>query len=230
MKVLPLFVLSALILTGCGGSGGGSDSSGTTSTGTGNSGSAINTGNNTGSNSGSTDSGSTDSGSTGGNTGTTTPDNGNNTGGTTEPTTPPDSTEFADLMLYAVNQARSQQQNCGGEIMPAVPALTWDYDLEAAAYGHSSDMANGNFMSHTGSDGSSAGDRIDATGYVSSAWAENVAAGQKDIDAVMASWMASPGHCKNIMSGNVTQMGSAAVENPDTQYGIYWTQVFARPR
>lgn len=133
-------------------------------------------------------------------------------------------------MLYAVNQARSQEQNCGGTMMPAVPALTWDYSLESAAYRHSSDMANADFMDHTGSDGSSPGDRIEDTGYVARAWAENVAVGQKDIDAVMAAWMASSGHCKNIMSSSVTEMGASAVENSGTKYGIYWTQVFGRPQ
>ncbi|GAL02675.1 probable transmembrane protein [Photobacterium aphoticum] len=80
-------------------------------------------------------------------------------GDTTGPSAPgnvivPDDTDFAEQMLNAVNQARAQEQNCGGEIMPAVPALTWDYDLQEAAFRHSSDMANGGFMSHTGSDNS----------------------------------------------------------------------------
>lgn len=147
-----------------------------------------------------------------------------------EPVTPPQSNEFADLMLHAVNQASSQQQDCGGTMMPAVPALTWDFDLESAAFTHSSDMANANFMGHTGSNGSDPGDRISATGYEFNAWAENVAAGQKNIDAVMSAWMESPGHCKNIMNATVTQLGASFVENPDSRYGIYWTQVFARPR
>lgn len=201
MKVAPLFLLSALVLTGCGGSDGGSSNS---------------------------DTGSTSSNMSGGSTTNPVPDSGGNTG-TTTPVAPPQSNEFADLMLYAVNQARSTQQNCGGDIMPAVPALTWDYSLESAAYAHSSDMANADFMDHTGSNGSSPGDRISATGYEFSAWAENVAAGQQSIDEVMASWLSSPGHCKNIMSSSVTQLGAAAVENADTRYGIYWTQVFARP-
>lgn len=200
MKIVPLLFISGLVLTGCGGSDGGSSQSVAGSANS-NSGDYVNNP-------------TSDSGST-----------------VTAPTTEaPQSNDFSDLMLYAVNQARATQQNCGGEMMPAVPALTWDYSLESAAFNHSSDMANVDFMDHTGSDGSSPGDRISATGYQFSAWAENVAAGQKDIDSVMAAWLSSPGHCKNIMSSSVTQMGAAAVENPDTRYGIYWTQVFARPR
>ncbi|MGF1727481.1 CAP domain-containing protein [Photobacterium nomapromontoriensis] len=206
MKVLPIFLLSALLLTGCGGGGSGSSGSDDSVTGTVPS----------------------DGGVSGGDT-TINPGDSGNVDPSPQPVPQPDA-DFAEKMLFAVNQARSQQQNCGGQIMPAVPALTWNFDLEAAAFGHSSDMANGNFLSHTGSNGSTPDQRIAATGYSANAWAENVAAGQNDIDAVMASWMASSGHCVNIMSANVTQMGAAEVQNADTQYGIYWTQVFARPR
>ena len=50
---------------------------------------------------------------------------------------------------------------------------TWSYDLESAAYRHSSDMANSDFMSHTGSDGSNMSDRVNATGYAWSAIGEH---------------------------------------------------------
>ncbi|MGF1688176.1 CAP domain-containing protein [Photobacterium japonica] len=210
MKVFPLVLLSAALLSGCGGSGG-SDGAST------NTGSNVNTGSGSNNNTGTTPGGSTDTGNTGGSV-------------TPAPVGPTDETDFAEQMLNAVNQARAKEQNCGGQMMPAVPALTWDYDLQEAAYRHSSDMANGGFMSHTGSDNSSPDQRIADTGYSANAWAENVAAGQKSISAVMAAWMASPGHCTNIMNANVTQMGAAMVENVDTQYDQYWTQVFARPR
>ncbi|MCV6069571.1 hypothetical protein OFP26_28740, partial [Escherichia coli] len=49
---------------------------------------------------------------------------------------------FAEQMLAAVNSARSTKQQCGATTMPPVGALTWSYDLESAAYRHSSDMAN----------------------------------------------------------------------------------------
>lgn len=55
---------------------------------------------------------------------------------------------FAEQMLAAVNSARSTTQQCGATTMPPVGgALTWSYDLESAAYRHSSDMANSDFMS-----------------------------------------------------------------------------------
>lgn len=203
MKIIPIFALSALFLVGCGGSDGDSASPTTTTT------------NNEFSNPiGEVDEVNQTADST----------NNSNT------YTLPGSNEFAEMMLNAVNQVRSEVQQCGDTTMPPVPALTWDYDLEHAAFVHSSDMANVDFMDHTGSDGSSPGNRISATGYEFSAWAENVAVGHRSIETVMASWMVSEGHCKNIMSADITQIGASAVVNPDTRYGTYWTQVFARPR
>ncbi|HAS6436329.1 TPA: CAP domain-containing protein [Vibrio parahaemolyticus] len=137
---------------------------------------------------------------------------------------------FAEQMLAAVNSARSTKQQCGATTMPPVGALTWSYDLESAAYRHSSDMANSDFMSHTGSDGSTLSDRVNATGYAWSAIGENVAVGQSSINAVVNAWLSSEGHCLNIMSADFDKMGASLVENHSASYGYYWTQVFAKQR
>ncbi|EAS44093.1 CAP domain-containing protein [Photobacterium profundum] len=215
MRLISLLLISTFTLAGCGSGGSGGSDSGQVSSG-GNS--------NTGGDSTVPDSG-----------GSTVPDSGNDGGtdpedGGGSPPQPAPDTGFQDEMLTAVNAARATQQDCGGTIMPPVPALTWDTQLEQAAYTHSNDMANYDFFSHTGSDGSSVSTRVTAQGYTWSSVGENIAAGQKDVDAVMKSWIESPGHCLNIMSANFTQMGASFVTNSSTQYGIYWTQVFAKPR
>ncbi|MGI9278590.1 MAG: CAP domain-containing protein [Endozoicomonas sp.] len=137
---------------------------------------------------------------------------------------------FPHQMLTAVNAIRSKPQVCGSTPMPAVGRLSWDHSLEAAAFTHSTDMASRDFMDHTGTDGSSPGDRVTSHGYNWSVYAENVAAGQANVDAVLKSWMTSEGHCKNIMSPDVIQMGASFVEEAYSEYGIYWTQVFATPK
>ncbi|MGF1869904.1 CAP domain-containing protein [Photobacterium indicum] len=217
MRLISLLLISTFTLAGCGSGGSGGSDSGQVSSG-GNS--------NTGGDSSVPDSG---------NGSGTNPEDGS--GSTPAPSPEPSplpppapDTGFQDEMLAAVNAARATQQDCGGTIMPPVPALTWDAQLEQAAYTHSNDMANYNFFSHTGSDGSSVSTRVTAQGYTWSSVGENIAAGQKDVDAVMTSWINSPGHCLNIMSANFTQMGASFVTNSSTQYGIYWTQVFAKPR
>lgn len=130
-------------------------------------------------------------------------------------------------MLTRVNAARATARTCGTEFMPAVPPLTWDTRLEAAARVHSEDMLRNSYFSHTGSDGSQPDERVTAQGYSWSAVGENIAAGYADEAAAVAGWLASPGHCRNIMSPNYTQMGAAMVTGGT--YGSYWTQSFARP-
>ncbi|WP_062261282.1 CAP domain-containing protein [Endozoicomonas arenosclerae] len=137
---------------------------------------------------------------------------------------------FAYQMLTAVNAIRSKPQVCGTTPMSAVGKLRWSHSLEAAAFKHSTDMASRDFMDHTGSDGSQPDQRIEAQGYLWSFYGENVAAGQSSVDEVLKTWMSSEGHCKNIMSPKVIEMGASYVEEAFSGYGIYWTQVFAKPR
>ena len=57
--------------------------------------------------------------------------------------------------------------------------------LDAAAYGHSQDMGVNNFLSHTGSNGSTPWDRMRAAGYQYSSAGENIAAGYSSPRSVM---------------------------------------------
>lgn len=135
-------------------------------------------------------------------------------------------------LLNAVNIARSKEQNCGGRIMPPAPALTWNHDLAAAAFRHSSDMANNSFFSHIGSDGSIPAQRVKETGYRFQLTSENIIAGTRynTADEAMKGWLESPSHCKYLMDPNMTETGAALVENADTSYQYYWTQMFGKPQ
>ena len=130
-------------------------------------------------------------------------------------------------MLTRVNNARQQARICGSSSYVATSHLAWHCSLEAAAQRHSTDMADNNYFSHTGSDGSNAGQRISATGYPWRAWGENIAAGYAAVESVVTGWLDSPGHCGNIMNPTVTEMGAASTSNSSSDFQIYWTQVFA---
>ncbi|MEA3413173.1 MAG: CAP domain-containing protein [Pseudomonadota bacterium] len=132
-------------------------------------------------------------------------------------------------MLRQINIARSQSRHCGPDHYEAAGPLAWDCKLQKAAYSHSEDMATINFFSHTGSDGLSAGDRIEAQGYTWRSWGENIAAGYKTFSTALDGWLDSPGHCSNIMSQKFTEIGMDFVTDTRSDYEIYWTQVFARP-
>jgi len=170
------------------------------------------------------------------------------------PTSSPISTSFTipyisenDRVEYlnAVNNARAQRQDCGSEgVFNAAPALVWSDQLYRAAYEHSYDLANTNTFSHAGSGtiyditaqklgltaGSSMRQRIDNYDYQWSNIGENIAAGYDNIETTVALWMASDGHCANIMNPNFTEMGIGYLEKDDTDYYYYWTQNFGRPK
>jgi uncharacterized protein YkwD len=131
------------------------------------------------------------------------------------------------IMLDLINNARSVTRACGSTNYPAVPSVAWHCNLEQAAQGHSTSMADNDFFSHTGLDDSSPGDRISAAGYTWRTYGENIAAGYNSEESAMNAWLDSPGHCANIMNSNFTEVGAAVAINPVSTYGIYWTQNFA---
>lgn len=122
-------------------------------------------------------------------------------------------------LLQLVNSVRQSGCTCGSTVMPPVATITWNDQLATAALNHSNDMSANNYFSHTGSSGSTAGDRIIAAGYSWKAYGENIAKGYPTEQAVMDGWLNSEGHCKNIMSALFKEMGVARV-------GTHWTQEF----
>ena len=137
-------------------------------------------------------------------------------------------------MLSLINNVRSQGRNCGNQFFPSAPPVTWNNTIANSTLVHSEDMA---FvledLSHTGSDGSSAGSRLTSQGYNWRAWGENIAftGGSSGTAASAVNlWVNSPGHCSNIMNPNYTEMGASTAFGffQDFQSnGDYWTLVLA---
>jgi uncharacterized protein YkwD len=145
--------------------------------------------------------------------------------------------------LSLINNARSQGRTCGSYgYLPAVPAVTWSDKLYKAAYEHSQDLAVSHTFSHSGSGTesdwsgfalnkqSNVADRLANYNYSWNSYGENIAAGQTTAEIAMNGWLGSPGHCNNIMSRSVTQVGMAKKTNLDAFYRHYWTQNFGRSR
>ena len=134
---------------------------------------------------------------------------------------------FEAEAMALVNAYRAAGASCGseGSFPPAAP-LSWNAQLTQAALVHSDDMVALNFFSHTGSNGSNAGQRATAAGYVWQSWGENIAAGQPTVAVVMAGWLASPGHCANLMRAGFRDIGLACVSGgAGNTYRSYWTMV-----
>jgi uncharacterized protein YkwD len=72
---------------------------------------------------------------------------------------------FEVEVLALVNAYRAAGASCGSEgSFPGALPLAWNAPLTQASLVHSDDMAAANFFSHTGSDGSNAGQRATAAG------------------------------------------------------------------
>lgn len=123
--------------------------------------------------------------------------------------------------------ARSADRRCGREAFQSAPAMTEDQALRDVARQHSRDMADSGQLGHTGRGGETLSDRIAASGVSARAWAENVAAGQADAGAAVAAWLASPGHCSNIMRAEFESFGAAVAHADDGTR--YWTLVLVAP-
>lgn len=135
----------------------------------------------------------------------------------------------ARSLLAQVNAARAKPRLCGRQRFAATRPLAWNPALGAAALGHSRAMAAGNYFSHQDPDGTTAYERALSAGYRGRQVGENIAAGQGSPMAAMAGWLASPGHCANLMNPLFTQMGAGYKVAPDSEAGIYWTMVFGAP-
>lgn len=135
---------------------------------------------------------------------------------------------FREALLTRINAARAAGRSCGGQVQPAAGALKWNDKLFSAAARHSVDMASRNYFSHTSPEGVDAAGRVTAEGYGWSALGENIAAGDVSVDGVMATWINSDGHCRNIMNPVFADVAVACVARGGTTWGTYWTMVLAR--
>lgn len=126
----------------------------------------------------------------------------------------------------------------------ALQVLAPDAMLRDAALGHSDWMLDANIFSHTGQDGSSISDRIEAAGYSLEApagWGENLSWQGTFPNAInmqaavinhAAGLFDSDGHRRNILTEWFRETGVAQVEGVFTQSGTDWnasmlTQKFA---
>jgi hypothetical protein len=133
-------------------------------------------------------------------------------------------------IVRLTNAARAHVRTCGDRRFRAAPPLQWNDRLGAAALAHSRDMATHNYFAHSGRDRRTVGDRAVREKYSWNRIGENIATGQSSPKEVVASWLASPEHCANIMEPAFAEMGAAYFVNPKSDTVIYWTQVFGRAK
>ncbi len=89
-------------------------------------------------------------------------------------------------------------------------------------------MTQNNVFGHTGSDGSSPGQRIGQAGYGAMARGESIAAGYASANDGVQGWFGSPGHCAIVMDAKFQDLGGSCVSNANVGYKTCWTADFGR--
>lgn len=132
--------------------------------------------------------------------------------------------DYESAVLQLINDARTAQ---------GLNTLRSESRLKAAALEHSLDMACNNYVDHYSSDGRTYQTRVSDQGYRYSAVTENIYAGNPAFggnpDGAFAWWMNSQIHRTAILNPKYTDIGIAYIFNATSQYGGYYTVVFARP-
>ena len=89
-------------------------------------------------------------------------------------------------------------------------------------------MARRDYFDHRALDGSEPKDRVRRAGYRPRLTGENIAFGPESAEEAVAGWMASPGHCANIMDPRFREMGVAVAQGRKPSH-FYWVQDLAQP-
>lgn len=104
--------------------------------------------------------------------------------------------------------------------------------LDRAAQKHAEDMLARGFFAHESPSGTTVRERSTAAGYVWNTVGENIAFGQTSVSEVVETWLDSPGHRKNILNRDFTELGVglALGRGKDGKHQVYWVQNFGDPR
>lgn len=124
--------------------------------------------------------------------------------------------------LQAVDLINQHRRNAG------CAPVQLNQELGVAAKSHSRDMAEKNYFSHTGLDGSTFGQRAKAANYQYWPSGEIIGAGYATGTEVVNGWMNSSGHRSIILTCNNDDIGIGFYSKSGSQWGHYWTAVFGQ--
>ncbi|MFF2093733.1 CAP domain-containing protein [Paenibacillus sp. NPDC058174] len=140
--------------------------------------------------------------------------------------------QLADDVFTLINEARAAaglrplRKLLVTTTLPNGETLTTD-QLSDIATLKARDMRDNNYFAHTSPTYGSPGEMLTEFGVNWTAYGENIAAGQRTPEAVMQSWLNSPGHRANILNPNFTYLGVGYVPgNDQSEFSTYWTQLF----
>jgi len=108
--------------------------------------------------------------------------------------------------------------------------VTFNRRLSAAAHVQCSDMAAGDFLGHTGSDGANAQQRIERQGYDWQAYGEILGREYEgNAREMVDTWLRSPRHAEVMLSPDYTEFGVSVIHKGVRRATWYWAAVFGKP-
>ncbi|MBI4580711.1 MAG: CAP domain-containing protein [Planctomycetes bacterium] len=127
---------------------------------------------------------------------------------------PEDATHQA--LLEALNDFRAAN---------GLPPLVYSRRLEAAADAQVRDLYERDFFAHINPDGEPPGLRALDAGFCHEYVGENLAAGQKTVEAAQQAWENSPPHRQNMLEPHYRYVGVGVYQDPTGR--MYWAQEMA---
>jgi uncharacterized protein YkwD len=147
--------------------------------------------------------------------------------GASDPSWPAAAAAMEQEVLEALNAKRAAGAKCGRRSFGPAAPLAMHPALRSAARNHSLDMANRNYFDHVSKDGRTPDARVRAAGFTASTLVgENIASGRDTAAGAVEQWMASPGHCTNVMNPKFRHLGVGYASRQGTQFTHYWTLTF----
>ena len=135
-----------------------------------------------------------------------------------------------EQVLIEVNRRRAEGADCGSTgVFDSTAPLEMNSRIRCSARYHSLWMTETGIYEHD-SPGGELGDdpwqRMERTGFQGDPTGENIAFGYDSPNDVVNGWMASDGHCSNIMEPSSNVLGVGYVRASSGTYEHVWTQNF----
>ncbi len=131
-----------------------------------------------------------------------------------------DASAPSTVVLRVLDLTNAERRKVGAE------PLTLSAELTLSAQRYSEVLASSDCFEHTCGPTPDFAERDTASGYLGwIAIGENLAGGFTTPEAVVAGWMASPGHRANMLSVSFTETG-VGVAGGVNHFGMCWTQEF----
>jgi uncharacterized protein YkwD len=136
--------------------------------------------------------------------------------------------ESPEQVLAPLNALRAQGASCGSRgAFPPAEAVQWNDTLQLMVQQHAQWLVSVGELRHHNAQGQALSERALAAGYRFARIGENLAHGQRTLDAVLRAWAQSETHCGTLFGAAYTETALACERAADGR--PLWVMVMARP-